>query len=63
MANTCGRKRNEDEGFSESMKIINHVEEHVDPVFLDADEKWLDNRQVPFVLRLQMQWARKKRDE
>lgn len=44
------------------MRIINHVEEDVDPAFLDADEKWLDNRQVPFVRRLQMQWARKRRE-
>ncbi len=45
------------------MRIINHIEEDVNPAFLDDDEKWLDNRLVPFVRRLQMQWARKKREK
>ena len=31
------------------MKIINHIEEDVNPIFLDADEKWLDDRQEPIV--------------
>jgi hypothetical protein len=43
------------------MRIINHVEEDSAPAFLDADEKWLDNRLEPIVRRLQMQWVRKKK--
>ena len=45
----CGRKRNEDEGFSESMKIINHIEEDRCPVLLDDEDKWIDNRMEPIV--------------
>ena len=49
MANTCGRKRNEDEGYFESMKIISHIEEDGCPVLLDDGDKWIDNRMEPIV--------------
>lgn len=31
------------------MKIINHIKEDTNPIFLDNAEKWLDNRQEPIV--------------
>ena len=34
------------------MRVINHIEEDVNPEFLDDDEKWLDNRQEPIVRKI-----------